>query len=158
ELAFLKSLGFKVNKHFRHCRDIDEVVAYWQEWQKKMHKEDYWADGVVVKVDERSYQDQLGYTGKAPRWGIAFKFPGEEVTTVLEDILFQVGRTGVVTPVAELRPVSIGGSTVARATLHNEDEIRRLDLRIGDTIILKKAGDVIPDIVAVVPELRPDKS
>ena len=158
ELEFLKSLGFKVNAHYRHCRDIEEVIAYWSEWQKKMPKQDYWADGVVVKVDSREEQDKLGYTGKAPRWGIAFKFPGEEVTTVLEDIVFQIGRTGVITPVANLRPVSIGGSTVSRATLHNEDEIRRLDLRLGDTVILKKAGDVIPDIIAVVPELRPADS
>lgn len=155
ELGFLRELGFKVNKYFKHCHDIGQVVAYWQEWQKKMPKQDYWADGVVVKVDEREYQEVLGYTGKAPRWGIAFKFPGEEVTTVLEDIVFQVGRMGTITPVASLRPVSIGGSTVSRATLHNEDEIKRLDVRIGDTVILKKAGDVIPDIVGVVKELRP---
>jgi DNA ligase (NAD+) len=112
----------------------------------------------VVKVDERQYQDILGYTGKAPRWGIAFKFPSEEVTTILEDIVFQIGRTGVVTPVAQLKPVSVAGSTVSRATLHNEDEIKRLDLRIGDTVILKKAGDVIPDIVSVVAEMRPKAS
>ncbi len=158
ELEFLRSLGFKVNSHYRHCRDIEEVIAYWNEWQKKMPRQDYWADGVVVKVDLRKHQEKLGYTGKAPRWGIAFKFPGQEVTTVLEDITFQIGRTGVITPVANLKPVSIGGSTVSRATLHNEDEIKRLDLRLGDTVILKKAGDVIPDIISVVKELRPDDS
>ncbi len=158
ELEFLRSLGFKVNKNYLHAKDMEEVISYWEEWQKIMPKQDYWADGVVVKVDERSYQDALGYTGKAPRWGIAFKFPGEEVTTILEDIVFQVGRTGVITPVAMLRPAAIGGSTVSRATLHNEDEIKRLDLRIGDTVVLKKAGDVIPDIISVVKELRPAKS
>jgi DNA ligase (NAD+) len=158
ELELLRDLGFKVNKHFRHVKDIEGVIEYWKEWQTKMPREDYWADGVVVKVDDVLHQKLIGYTGKAPRWGIAFKFPSEEVTTVLEDIHFQVGRTGVVTPVAILRPVSIGGSTVSRATLHNEDEIKRLDLRIGDTIILKKAGDVIPDIVKVLPELRPKNS
>ncbi len=158
ELEFLRSLGFKVNKNYRHCRNMDEVIAYWKEWQEKMPKQDYWADGVVVKTDEREYQEMLGYTGKAPRWGIAFKFPAQQVTTVLEEITFQVGRTGVVTPVANLRPVSIGGSTVSRATLHNEDEIKRLDVRIGDTVILQKAGDVIPDIVSVVKELRPKDS
>lgn len=157
ELETLRSLGFKVNKYYRYCKNINEVIDYWQEWQKKMRKQDYWADGVVVKVNEKEYQDLLGYTGKAPRWGIAFKFPAEEVTTVLEDIVFQVGRTGVVTPVANLRPVSIGGSTVSRATLHNEDEIRRLSLRIGDTVIIRKAGDVIPDIVRVVTEMRTGK-
>lgn len=157
ELRFLGELGFKVNKHFKHCRDIEEVISYWREWQKKMPKEDYLADGVVVKVNEKKYQDILGYTGKAPRFGIAFKFPAEQVTTVVEDIALQVGRTGVVTPVAHLRPVAVAGSTVSRATLHNEDEIKRLDVRIGDTVILQKAGDVIPDIVKVVTELRTGK-
>ncbi|MDE2037759.1 MAG: NAD-dependent DNA ligase LigA [Patescibacteria group bacterium] len=155
ELEYLRRLGFKVNRHYKHCADIEEAIAYWREWQKKMPKEDYWADGVVVKTDERAYQLALGYTGKAPRWGIAFKFPAAQVTTVLEDVVFQVGRMGTVTPVAVLAPVSIAGSTVSRATLHNEDEIKRLDVRIGDTVVLQKAGDVIPDIVAVVPELRP---
>lgn len=154
ELALLKKLGFKVNSNFTECKNIDDVIAYWQKWQKKALKEDYWIDGVVVKVNEKKYQDALGYTGKAPRFGIAFKFPAEQVTTVLEDIVFQVGRTGVVTPVAHLRPVSVAGSVVSRATLHNEDEIARLDVRIGDTVILQKAGDVIPDIVAVVKEMR----
>jgi DNA ligase (NAD+) len=154
ELEFLTEAGFKVNTYHKLCTNMDEVISYWQEWQKKMLKQDYWADGVVVKVEQKEYQDMLGYTGKAPRWGIAFKFPAEEVTTVLEDISFQIGRTGVVTPVAHLRPVVVGGSTVSRATLHNEDEIKRLDLRIGDTVILRKAGDVIPDIVRVVSEMR----
>ena len=157
ELQLLQTLGFKVNPHFKHCRTMTEVVAYWKAWQKKMDKEEYLADGVVVKVDEREYQEALGYTGKAPRWGIAFKFAAEQVTTVVEDIVLQVGRTGVLTPVAHLKPVSIAGSTVSRATLHNEDEINRLDVRIGDTVILQKAGDVIPDIVSVVTEMRTGK-
>ncbi|TSC57056.1 MAG: DNA ligase (NAD+) [Parcubacteria group bacterium Greene0416_79] len=157
ELERLKALGFKVNPRFTHCKDIDEVIAYWKEWKKKMPAEDYFADGIVVKVDERELQERLGYTGKAPRWGIAFKFPAEQVTTVVEDIVFQVGRTGVVTPVAHLAPVRVAGSVVSRATLHNEDEIKRLDLRIGDTVILQKAGDVIPDIVSVVKEMRTGK-
>ncbi|HAS84932.1 MAG TPA: hypothetical protein DCS23_02590 [Candidatus Yonathbacteria bacterium] len=157
ELALLQKLGFKVNEHFIECKTIEEVIAFWQKWQKRAPKEDYWIDGVVVKVNEKEYQDTLGYTGKAPRFGIAFKFPAEQVTTVLEDIVLQVGRTGVVTPVAHLRPVSVAGSVVSRATLHNEDEILRLDVRIGDTVILQKAGDVIPDIVAVVKEMRTGK-
>jgi DNA ligase (NAD+) len=157
ELRFLAELGFKVNTHYKHCQNISEVITYWKEWQKKMAKEDYLADGIVVKVDEREYQEALGYTGKAPRWGIAFKFPAEQVTTVVLDIALQVGRTGVLTPVAHLKPVSVSGSTVSRATLHNEDEIKRLDIRIGDTVILQKAGDVIPDIVSVVKELRTGK-
>jgi DNA ligase (NAD+) len=155
ELELLGKLGFKVNKNYRHCNNIEEAVEYWREWQKKMPRQDYWADGVVIKVDERKYQETIGYTGKGPRFVVAFKFPAAQVTTILEDIVFQVGRTGVITPVAELRPVSIGGSTVSRATLHNEDEIKRLDVRIGDTVILQKSGDVIPDIMGVVPELRP---
>ena len=157
-LELLKQLGFKVNPYFRHCKNMEEVIEYWYEWQTKMPKQDYLADGVVVKVDDLSLQNALGYTGKAPRWGIAFKFPAEQVTTVVEDIALQIGRTGVLTPVAHLRPVSVAGSTVSRATLHNEDEIKRLDVRIGDTVILQKAGDVIPDIVSVVHDLRPKNS
>ncbi len=157
ELELLKQLGFKVNPHFKLCKNIDDVIVFWNMWKKKASKEDYWVDGVVVKVNEKKYQDAIGYTGKAPRFGIAFKFPAEQVTTVVEGIVLQVGRTGVVTPVAHLRPVSVAGSVVSRATLHNEDEIARLDVRIGDTVILQKAGDVIPDIVAVVKEMRTGK-
>jgi DNA ligase (NAD+) len=157
ELELLRTLGFRVNPHFKLCRNIDEVIVYWKEWQKKISKEDYLIDGVVIKVNEREYQDALGYTGKAPRFGIAFKFPAEQVTTVVEDITLQIGRTGVLTPVAHLKPVSVAGSTVSRATLHNEDEIKRLDVRIGDTVILQKAGDVIPDIVKVLVEMRTGK-
>lgn len=157
ELELIKKLGFKTNPYFKKCKNIEEVIKYWKEWEKKMLKQDYQADGIVVKVDERKYQEILGYTGKAPRFGIAFKFAAEQVTTVVEDIVLQVGRTGVVTPVAHLRAVSVAGSTVSRATLHNEDEIQRLDVRIGDTVVLQKAGDVIPDIVSVVKEMRTGK-
>ena len=154
ELKLLQELGFKVNKNFKHCKNIDEVISFWKEWGKKKEKQDYWIDGVVVKVNERNLQESLGYTGKAPRFGIAFKFPAEQVTTIVEDIVLQVGRTGVLTPVAHLRPVSVAGSVVSRATLHNEDEIKRLDVRIGDTVILQKAGDVIPQVVSVLKEMR----
>ena len=154
ELERLRSLGFRVSKHYRRCANIDEVISYWETWQKKKDKEDYWIDGVVLKLDRRDWQERLGYTGKAPRWAIAFKFPAEQATTVVEDIVVQVGRTGVLTPVAHLRPVTVMGTTVSRATLHNEDEIKRLGLKIGDTVILEKAGDVIPDIVQVLPKLR----
>jgi len=157
ELEEMKRLGFKTNPHYEKCKNVAEIVAFWKKWQKQSKKEDYWIDGVVIKVNERKYQDELGYTGKAPRFGIAFKFPAEQVTTVVEDIVLQIGRTGVLTPVAHLRPVSVAGSTVSRATLHNEDEIERLDIRIGDTVILQKAGDVIPDIVSVVKEMRDGK-
>jgi DNA ligase (NAD+) len=158
ELELLKTLGFKVNTHAKLCEDIQEVIAFWKSWQNKKDKQEYLIDGVVLKVNERNVQDMLGYTGKAPRFAIAFKFPAEQVTTVVEDIAFQIGRTGVITPVAHLRPVSVAGSTVSRATLHNEDEIIRLDVRVGDTVILQKAGDVIPDIVSVMTELRDKKS
>jgi DNA ligase (NAD+) len=157
ELAYVQKLGFKVNRHFLHCVTIEEVIAYWQKWEKRKDTEEYWMDGVVVKVDERVFQETLGYTGKAPRWGIAFKFAAEQVTTQIKDIVFQIGRTGVVTPVAHLVPVRVAGSLVSRATLHNEDEIKRLDVRIGDTVVLQKAGDVIPDIVSVVQDMRTGK-
>ncbi len=157
ELEYLRELGFKVNQHFLHAKDIEAVISYWESWKEKGRKQDYWIDGVVVKVNERVYQEALGFTGKAPRFAIAFKFPAEQVTTIVENIVLQVGRTGVLTPVAHLRPVSVAGTTVSRATLHNEDEIARLDVRIGDTVILQKAGDVIPDIVRSLSELRTGK-
>ncbi len=155
ELERLETLGFRVNKHHKIAKSIDEVIKYWELWSKKKDKEDYLIDGVVVKLNDRRAQEILGYTGKAPRWGIALKFEAEQVTTVVEDITLQIGRTGVLTPVANLRPVRVAGSTISRATLHNEDEIRRLDVRVGDTVIIQKAGDVIPDVVSVVRELRP---
>ncbi|MEI6864144.1 MAG: NAD-dependent DNA ligase LigA [Candidatus Adlerbacteria bacterium] len=157
ELEYLRELGFKVNPHFKHVASVQEIIAYWNVWKKKSKAEGYWVDGIVIKVNEHALQQSLGYTGKAPRFTIAFKFPAEQVTTVVEDIVLQVGRTGVLTPVAHLHPVSVAGSTVSRATLHNEDEITRLDVRIGDTVVLQKAGDVIPDIVKVLTELRTGK-
>lgn len=155
ELARLRDLGFKVNDHYAHCATIDEVIHFWESWHKKRDKQEYVIDGVVVKVNEHEYQEALGYTGKGPRFAIALKFPAEQATTVVEDIQLQVGRTGVVTPVAHLRPVLVAGSTVSRATLHNEDQIKRLDVRIGDTVVIQKAGDVIPEILSVISELRP---
>jgi DNA ligase (NAD+) len=155
ELQELESLGFTVNKNYKLCQNIDEVAEYWKTWDKKKHGQNYQIDGVVIKVNENEIQEALGYTGKAPRFAVAFKFPAEQVTTVVEDIVLQVGRTGVITPVAHLRPVLVAGSKVSRATLHNEDEIKRLDVRVGDTVILQKAGDVIPQVVKVLLELRP---
>lgn len=154
ELSELRELGFKVNRHFERACSIDDVVSYWEKWKERARREPYLIDGIVVKVNEHVLQEHLGYTGKAPRFAVAWKFPAEQVTTVVEDIALQVGRTGVVTPVAHLRPVSVAGSTVSRATLHNEDQIKRLDVRIGDTVILQKAGDVIPEIVSVVLKMR----
>ncbi|MCL9971801.1 MAG: NAD-dependent DNA ligase LigA [Candidatus Pacebacteria bacterium] len=155
ELEYLRNLGFQVNPEAVRARTMDGVIEFWKKWEGKNRNEDYLIDGVVVKVDERAYQEELGYTGKAPRFGIALKFAAEQVTTILEGIHFQVGRTGVVTPVAHLKPVSVGGVVVSRATLHNQDQIERLDVREGDTVVVQRAGDVIPEIVQVVPELRP---
>jgi DNA ligase (NAD+) len=154
ELGLLKELGFKVEKHGRLCKTIGEVQAFYEEWTQRRNDLDYELDGIVIKVDSQKLQNLLGYTGKAPRWGIAYKFPAQQVTTVVEDIQVQVGRTGALTPVAHLRPVLVAGSTVSRATLHNEDEIRRLDIRIGDTVVIQKAGDVIPEVVEVMKGLR----
>ena len=158
ELEFLAKLGFNTNPHRVVADSIEGVQKFYREWTNKRHSLPYGLDGIVIKIDSRKIQEALGYTGKSPRWGMAYKFPAEQVTTVIEDIVFQVGRTGVITPVAVMRPVLVAGSTVSRATLHNEDEIRRLDVRIGDTVILQKAGDVIPDIVSVVTDLRPKGS
>jgi DNA ligase (NAD+) len=155
ELEFLRNLGFKVNKHFKLCATIEEVIAFWKHWKSAASREDYWIDGIVLKVNERRFQEILGYTGKTPRFAIAFKFPAEQATTLVEDIAFQVGRTGVLTPVAHLKPVRVAGTVVARATLHNEDELKRLDVRVGDTVVLEKAGDVIPDVKSVIMRLRP---
>lgn len=158
ELARIASLKLPVEPNHVRADSIDEVIAFWKKWQgKAREKLDYQIDGIVVKVDERSYQRLLGHTGKAPRYAVAFKFPAEQVTTVVEDITLQVGRTGKLTPVAHLSPVSVAGSTVSRATLHNEDFIQEKDIRIGDTVILQKAGDIIPEIVQVLPEFRSGK-
>jgi len=157
ELGILKLLGFKVNPHFKKIADINGAIQYWKTWQSRAPREDYLVDGVVVKVDSRKYQEALGYTGKSPRFGIAFKFPAEQVTTVVENITLQLGRTGVLTPVAILKPVLVAGSTVSRATLHNEDEIKRKDIRIGDTVVIQKAGDIIPEVVRVLKEMRDGK-
>ena len=157
EIELLRELGFQTNPHFRVFDSLEGVQKFYEEWTKKKDTLEYGLDGIVIKVNSRKIQEALGYTGKSPRWGVAYKFPAQQVTTVVEDIVFQVGRTGVITPVAQLRPVLVAGSTVSRATLHNEDEIRRLDVRVGDTVVLQKAGDVIPDIVSVVKELRTGK-
>ncbi|MBP7741629.1 MAG: NAD-dependent DNA ligase LigA [Candidatus Pacebacteria bacterium] len=158
ELSYIASLGLPVNPHRLSNASIEEVLSFWKKWQgKAREKEDYLIDGVVIKVDDTGLQQVLGHTGKGPRFSIALKFPAEQVTTVVEDITLQVGRTGVLTPVAHLRPVSVAGTTVARATLHNEDFIVEKDIRIGDTVILQKAGDIIPEIVQVLPEFRTGK-
>jgi DNA ligase (NAD+) len=157
ELELLKKLGFKVNSNHKLCENIEDVEKYFRSWEDKKNKQEYGIDGVVVKINSKKLQDVLGYTGKSPRWAVAYKFVPEKVTTVVEEIKVQVGRTGALTPVAHLRPVLVAGSTVSRATLHNEDEIKRLDVRIGDTVVIHKAGDVIPEVVEVLKNLRTGK-
>ncbi len=155
EMRLLKRLGFKINPNNLLANNLDEIIKFYADWKGKKEELDYGVDGVVIKVNEIPLQHRLGYTAKAPRFAVAFKFPAEQATTVVEDIVLQVGRTGAVTPVAHLTPTLIAGSTVSRATLHNEDQIKRLDVRVGDTVILQKAGDVIPEVVEVITHLRP---
>ena len=157
-LEMLRQLRFPVNPHARLCKTVDEVIAFWKEWETKRESLPYEIDGVVVKVNSFEQQARLGTTAKSPRWAIAFKFTTEQVETVLEDIQWQVGRTGIVTPVAHLKPVQLLGTVVKRATLHNIDEIERLDVRIGDTVVIEKGGEIIPKIIRVVKEKRPPES
>lgn len=153
EHQLAKALGFRTNEG-RYCSDLDKVVGFWQEVAKKREGLAYQIDGVVATVNNNALFKKLGVVGKAPRGAIAFKFPAKETTTIVEGIAVQVGRTGALTPVAILKPVKIGGTTVSRATLHNEDEIRRLGLKIGDTAVIQRAGDVIPRVVKVIKKLR----
>ena len=150
----LKELGFKTNKHNKYCKSLNEVLHFREYWIKEREKLDYEIDGVVVLVNNNEIFEKLGIIGKSPRAGIAFKFPQAQSTTRVLDVKVQVGRTGAMTPVAVLEPVQVTGITITRATLHNEDEIKRLGLKIGDTVIVGRAGDVIPDIIKVLPELR----
>jgi DNA ligase (NAD+) len=154
-LERLAALGFPVNPDHEAGLDIEGVIAFTERWREARHHLPYETDGVVVKVDRYDQQARLGMVSRAPRWAIAYKFPPEQVQTVVEDIVPYVGRTGTLTPVAHLRPAKVAGSTVARATLHNLDEVRRKDIRIGDTVVLQKAGDVIPEVVRPIIEQRP---
>jgi DNA ligase (NAD+) len=151
-LEALDALGFKVNPHRARCNHLDGVIAFYQKWEAERDKLPYEIDGLVVKVDSIAQQKTLGWTAKAPRWAIAFKFPARQEQTVIDNIEVQVGRTGALTPVAHLHPVALSGVTVTRATLHNEDEIERLGVQIGDTVLVERSGDVIPKVVRVVHE------
>ncbi|GBC97753.1 DNA ligase [bacterium HR17] len=153
-LQWLRRAGFKVNEHSRLCHGISEVIDYCYEWVRRIREEPYSADGVVIKVNRLDWQERLGATAHAPRWAIAFKFPAEQKETRLLNIVVQVGRTGKLTPVAELEPVQVEGVTITSATLHNEDQIKRLDVRVGDWVIIQRAGGVIPEVVGVVKEKR----
>jgi DNA ligase (NAD+) len=153
-LDLLESLGFKTNKERRKCASIEEVISYVNEWTEQRPNLPYDIDGIVIKVDSLAQQEELGTTAKSPRWAIAYKFPAEEVVTTLKSIELSVGRTGVVTPTAILEPVRVAGTTVQRASLHNEDLIREKDIKIGDQVVVKKAGDIIPEVVNVLVERR----
>lgn len=153
-LDYLEKLGLKVNKERRVCKNIEEVLAYVEEWTAKRSDLAYEIDGIVVKLNDLRQQEEVGYTVKSPRWAIAYKFPAEEVPTVLRDIELRVGRTGVITPTAILDPVHVAGTTVSRASLHNEDLIKQKDIRIKDTVMIKKAGDIIPEVIRSLPEKR----
>ncbi len=153
-LNYLKKIGFKINPYIKLCQDIKESINYSQEWIEKKEDLDYEIDGMVIKVNSLSLREEMGSTTRSPRWAIAYKFPAQQTTTKVRDIIVQVGRTGALTPVAILDPVKISGSVVQRATLHNEDEIKRKDVRIGDTVLIQKAGEVIPEVVKVILEKR----
>lgn len=149
-LMYLKKLGFKVNPNIRLCKNADEAVKYCQEWDEKRFGLDYATDGVVIKVNDFLVQQEMGFTSRAPKWATAFKFPPEEISTKLIAIEESVGKTGAITPIAILEPVQLGGSTVSRASLHNFDEVGRLDVRIGDRVYIKKAAEIIPKVVKVI--------
>lgn len=153
-LEQLKELGFKTNPEWKKCSTIEEVIEYVNYWTEERPNLSYEIDGIVVKIDNLDQQEELGYTARSPRWAIAYKFPAEEAITKLREIELSIGRTGVITPTAILDPVKIAGSTVQRATLHNEDLIREQDIRIGDTLVIKKAGDIIPKVVRTLTEKR----
>lgn len=158
QLERLSAFGLPVSKEVKLCEGLAEVMAYYGDILKRRDELAFEIDGVVIKVNDIEAQQQLGFVARAPRWAIAFKFPAQEEMTLLEGVDFQVGRTGAVTPVARLKPVFVGGVTVSNATLHNGDEIARLGVKIGDTVIIRRAGDVIPQIVAVVAERRPENA
>ncbi|BFM40806.1 DNA ligase [Synechocystis sp. LKSZ1] len=154
-LEYLKQAGFVVNPHCQLCPDLTVVTEYFEDWEGARQRLPYMTDGVVVKLNDYALQERLGFTQKFPRWAIALKYPAEEAPTVVKDIQVNVGRTGAVTPLAVMAPVQLAGTTVQRATLHNQDRITALDIRIGDTVIIRKAGEIIPEVVRVLSELRP---
>lgn len=157
-LQWLKSIGIPVNPEIRLCNGADEVLDFYRDIQNKRSSLGYDIDGTVLKINDIALQNELGFISKAPRWAIAYKFPAQEELTVLNDVEFQVGRTGAITPVAKLEPVFVAGVTVSNATLHNGDEIERLNIAIGDTVVIRRAGDVIPQIIGVLHERRPDNA
>ena len=154
-LLFLKQCGFLMNPNYQVCQDLSSLKKYLDYWQSARHDLAYMTDGVVVKINQFFLQSSLGFTQKFPRWAIAAKYPAEEVTTVVENITVNVGRTGAVTPMAIMKPVPLGGTIVQRATLHNSDRVQELDIRVGDTVTIRKAGEIIPEVIEVIKDLRP---
>lgn len=154
ELELLRTLGFLTDDDWKQCVGVKDMMKMYKVWAPKRHSQAFWIDGLVIKVNSKEHQDALGYTGKAPRWAIALKFPAEQGTTVIKDIYVQVGRTGALTPVALMEPVQLAGTTVTHATLHNFDEIKRLGVKIGDRVVVEKAGDIIPKVIRVLDKLR----
>lgn len=157
ELNLLKDVGFYTDDNWKIAQTIDDVMKMYRQWIDRRTSQEFWIDGLVIKVNQKKYQDMLGYTGKAPRWAIALKFPAEQGTTKITDIYWQVGRTGALTPVAHMEPVQLAGTTVTHATLHNYDEIERLGVRVGDTVVVEKAGDIIPKVLRVLEKMRTGK-
>ena len=157
-LELLRRMGFKVNPNRKICYALDEVREYYEYWDTERRNLPYMTDGVVVKINSVGLQRQLGFTQRFPRWAIALKYPAAEVPTIVQAVTVQVGRTGALTPVAELKPVQLAGTTVSRASLHNSDRLSELNLHIGDTVIVRKAGEIIPEVVRVLPELRPQNA
>ncbi|MFH1218696.1 MAG: NAD-dependent DNA ligase LigA, partial [Candidatus Peregrinibacteria bacterium] len=156
-LQTLKNLGLKTCDEYKKINNINDVINFCKSWHKKRKTLPYEIDGIVIKVNDFDQQNSMGFTAKAPRYAVAYKFPATQVTTKILDIILQVGRTGAITPVAVMEPALVAGSTVSRATLHNEDEIKKKDIRIGDTVIIQKAGDVIPEVVQAIKDLRTGK-
>lgn len=154
ELNKLKNLGFLTDQNWQVCKNVEEIMNFYIKLEKNKKSFPYWIDGMVIKINQKKYQDALGFTGKAPRWGIAFKFPAEQGTTQIEDVYWQVGRTGALTPVAHMKAVKLAGTTVTHATLHNFDEITRLGVKVGDFVVVEKAGDIIPKVVRVLEKMR----
>ncbi|MDP2960549.1 MAG: NAD-dependent DNA ligase LigA, partial [candidate division Zixibacteria bacterium] len=156
-ILFLKELGFKISQDVRLCQSLDEVKDYYQKILARRDKLDYELDGIVIKVNDFELQKKLGELSRSPRWAVAWKFPPQQETTKIKDIFVNVGRTGALTPVAILEPVRVGGVEISRATLHNEDEINKKDVRIGDTVLVQRAGDVIPEVAMVIKNKRTGK-
>ena len=153
-MQWMESAGFKVNPHRRVCQNIEELISFCNEWDTKRDDLNYETDGIVIKVNQTAIREEIGSGSKSPRWAIAYKFPARQVSTQLIEVIYQVGRTGAITPVAVFEPVQLAGTTVVRASLHNADEMKRLDVKLGDYVFIEKSGEIIPQVVKVITERR----